>query len=271
MGKQNSNEITLLGYSERGVMNALFYGIAYHGSEKDLQKFLNLAVGEDAGSYSDFEIIMEGSLSDFGDSDAIIIAKRNNNEKTVFFIEAKVSNGSNYSLKKYLDEFSSGIKNETSNLFYQLSLKYYLFTIREKVFDKEKNEEEYTKFVDNVKLCNDIKRDNYIKRVDKGNINKKSRTYTRRWIGENKVVHKIAEKIKGCNHAKYIAITPDNTDISENIKDIDILKNFKDDLHFITWSDINEKFGLSKVIEFNSIKTKTGKNKSLILNTSSLK
>ena len=61
----------------------------------ELQKFLNLAVGEDAGSYSDFEIIMEGSLSDFGDSDAIIIAKRKNNEmdQTVFFIEAKVSNG----------------------------------------------------------------------------------------------------------------------------------------------------------------------------------
>lgn len=181
MENKNTNGITLHGYSERGVMNALFYGIAYKGTTEDIREFLCLA-GIKKEEYTDFEIIMEGSLSDFGDSDAIIIAKRNNekNGKTVFFIEAKVSNGSNYSLKKYLDEFSRGIKNETSNLFYQLSLKYYLFTIREKVFDKEKNEEEYTKFVDNVKLCNDIKRDNYIKRVDKGNINKKSRTYTRR-------------------------------------------------------------------------------------------
>jgi len=49
---------------------------------------------------------MEGSLSDFGDSDAILIAD-NNNEKTVFFFEAKVSNGNSYKLQQQFEKFKS--------------------------------------------------------------------------------------------------------------------------------------------------------------------
>lgn len=268
MGKQNSNEITLLGYSERGVMNALFYGIAYHGSENDLQKFLNLAVGEDAGSYSDFEIIMEGSLSDFGDSDAIIIAKRKNNEmdQTVFFIEAKVSNGDkNNTLenryKEFQKDFNGNIRKEgySSNLLYQLCLKHYLFKLtreKEKISDLSKfKDEESLKGLIISAGCENY--NDYIK-LKGGNKLRK--------FGKNPVVHEFIKKISDCKNAHFIAILPDPKNYINKHRDSilnsdnEIIQqtDLKNNLHFVSWYQIME-------LEIEKLNDTITQNKKLIL------
>ncbi len=252
MENKNTNGITLHGYSERGVMNALFYGIAYKGTTEDIREFLCLAGIKKVEEYTDFEIIMEGSLSDFGDSDAIIIAKRNNekNGKTVFFIEAKVSNGDNKNTleKRYKDFCNNFNSNKreggySSNLFYQLCLKHYLFKLTRIIKDNsDLNEYKDKNLEDLIKLADYVDYKGYITR--KGS-NK------RRKFGKNPVVHKFINDIKNCSDAKYIAIVPDpNENIDKSIKDyireknIDILSqsDIIDNLHFVTWHQIKDEW-----------------------------
>ncbi len=265
-------DIKLLGYSERGVMNALFYGIAYHGSENDLQEFLKLAIGKDAGCYSSFEIIMEGSLSDFGDSDAIIIAKRKNNEmdQTVFFIEAKVSNGEkNNTLekryKKFHDDFKGKIRRNgySSNLFYQLCLKHYLFKLtreKEKITDLSKFKDEgLLKVLIESTGCRYY--DDYIKLKGDNKLCK---------FGNNPIVHKFINKISDCKSAQFIAIIPDNEIIIPNFENDILQQDFIDNLHFVTWNGIEKKANSNNifidVIVFNTFKDSKGVEISLITN-----
>lgn len=207
---KSSTEI--YGYSERGMMNALFY---WNNDVKSLQKLLEISGVEKFNSYNNFKIIMEGSLSDFGDSDAILIAD-NNNEKKVFFFEAKVSNGNSYKLQQQFEKFKSkkSYNGYSSNLFYQLSLKYYLFNMLKW---GESNVSEYIK--------------------SKGTTSKNPRTVETR----NEIVQKIYNLIKSCSKAEYIAITPDPTIkgklIEDLNKDVDI-KLFSSQLHFVTWEKI---------------------------------
>ncbi len=271
MENRNTNGITLHGYSERGVMNALFYGIAYKGTTEDIREFLCLAGIKKVEEYTDFEIIMEGSLSDFGDSDAIIIAKRNNekNGKTVFFIEAKVSNGDNKNTleKRYKDFYNNFNSNKreggySSNLFYQLCLKHYLFKLtrdKEKISDLGKFKDEKL-LKDLITSADCEKYDNYIKLKGNNKLRK---------FGKNPVVHKFINDIKNCSDAKYIAIVPDpnENNIDKSIKDyirkknMDILSqpDFIDNLHFITWHQIKDEWlkneelneNIQKSIEYN--------------------
>lgn len=124
----------IFGYSERGVMNALFYGIAYKSTnkKKDIDTLLSLT-GLGQNLCDDYDIIMEASLSDFGDPDAIIIGKDINGKDTnVYFIEGKVSAGGHYSLNDEKEKFDEAMNNNkaydgfTSSLFGQLTLKYQL-------------------------------------------------------------------------------------------------------------------------------------------------
>jgi hypothetical protein len=67
----------VIGYSERGAINALFYEIAYSNRPTELLKeFLALAkfsTTESIGaSLTDARVLMEQSLSDFGDGDAVV-------------------------------------------------------------------------------------------------------------------------------------------------------------------------------------------------------
>lgn len=274
MEEQNSNEITLLGYSERGIMNALFYGIAYNkeSGKKNLLEFLTLAVGDEAENYSKFEIIMEGSLSDFGDSDAIIIAKRKNNEmdQTVFFIEAKVSNGEkNNTLekryKKFHDDFKGKIRRNgySSNLFYQLCLKHYLFKLtreKEKITDLSKFKDEgLLKVLIESAGCRYY--DDYIKLKGDNKLRK---------FGNNPIVHKFINKISDCKSAQFIAIIPDNEIIIPNFENDILQQDFIDNLHFITWNGIEKKANSNNifidVIVFNTFKDSKGVEISLITN-----
>lgn len=127
----------IIGYSERGVMNALFYGIAFDKDSQKAEEAMNeiLKLGGIEGDYTDFKIYVEFSLSEFGSPDLVFTASNSNGEKEVFFVEAKVSAGSYYDLdlqKNHHDDYlehlddSKYTNGHSSNLFFQLKEKYML-------------------------------------------------------------------------------------------------------------------------------------------------
>lgn len=71
------NNIKIIGYSERGAMNALFYGIALNKDEKAANEAMNefLHMAGETETFQDFELYSEFSLSGFGDPDLVITAK----------------------------------------------------------------------------------------------------------------------------------------------------------------------------------------------------
>lgn len=168
----------IVGYSERGAMNALFYGIALANDENAFAEFLK-KIGIKY-HVSDVEFFMEFSLSEFGSPD-LLVTFNGNNQKHILFIEAKTSCGKNYKLKKALKYFERTEKDKerydgySSNLYYQLSMKKLFF-------------------------------ENLPNSIDgNGTIGIDGRTHK---IGDNFVVKAICEKIKACNEAHYIAIVP---------------------------------------------------------------
>ncbi len=226
----------IFGYSERGVMNALFYGIAYKSTnkKKNIDTLLSLA-GLGQNLCDDYDIIMEASLSDFGDPDAIIIGKDiDGNDTNIYFIEGKVSAGKNYSLTKEKSHFDNAMANNnafkgfTSSLFGQLTLKYQLIN-------------------NNTGLPKII--------TSKNNRNGQPvpRTY-----GDNPIVGKIINRIKSCGNQYYIAITPD-TDIKLSIAYNNVTLF---EVNCINWSRVknNQDLGqyITDALTFNK-GTKNGK------------
>lgn len=268
----------IIGYSERGAMNALFYGMALDKNLEDkdepIRRFLQLAGVEDSFTDFGFELYSEFSLSEFGNPDMIIIAKKkdNQNEKVVFFIEAKASCCEYYNLETQKDhhiEFLKCDKHENghaSNLFFQLRLKHYFFSLR-KFFYKNELKDKQNSFFSEP--------ENGFLNYGEEQINrfKLSRSENRK-IGKNVIVKKMVNEIKYCVKAYYIAIIPKQinqdekkaeTTTNDYIK-IDMDKVNKDKLvirfgfekevwkaHVITWEEINSQFKdyVGKTIEFN--------------------
>jgi hypothetical protein len=135
------NDVEIGGYSERGIVNALFYDIAF--SEKalallaDFLNILTLFPDNNLKEYinhfhtiTDAKILIEQSLSDFGDPDVILLLSGGDGKdnspiwKCAIFIEAKVSTsqGSQWSIKKEGDLVKPTERNKinSSNLFIQL-------------------------------------------------------------------------------------------------------------------------------------------------------
>jgi hypothetical protein len=83
----------IIGYSERGAVNALLYEIAYAPNSAELlQRLLARARFPLAGGPGPVEtatVLMEQSLSDFGDADAILLLDGSGGKSAVF-LEAKV-------------------------------------------------------------------------------------------------------------------------------------------------------------------------------------
>lgn len=217
-------------YSERGMINSLMYNI---GEDKELLKafikLISLPESIDIENADDFEIIIEQSLSQFGDADLIIIANYGNNEKKVLFFEAKVktSQGNwkigNQFAKYNVDDIDKGCYNGySSNLFYQLYLKKFLV-------------DNYSSIEKHIKVS-DI--------LDK-----------RRSIGENKIVNKAAEMIGKGTSYYYIGIIPTmDDDIKVFLNDNkDSLKNkCGKELYFLSWKSIEDfckKKKLQKVLD----------------------
>ncbi len=243
----------IVGYSERGALNALFYSMAFNKNERqgeiDMQSFLEMADVPDYNHYFDFEIYTESSLSQFGSPDLLFFAKTEKGEKkTVFFIEAKVSACKTFKMSSILNEYYKDIKKgepekpNTSNLFYQLEQKKTLFD----------------------KRCELSTKGNKIET----NRGPKS-------IGKNPIVLKLVEKLKSCSNAEYIAIVP-----KEGEKKKETLINSIEDLNLkiVYWEDLHQKFGIelnyesfNETIRFNQGSVNQGKGpnpkkKSQILN-----
>ena len=219
----------IIGYSERGAMNALFYGIALKNDENAMKAFLNLACIENYEGYHDFKLYMEFSLSEFGSPDLVFTAKDKNEQKTVFFVEAKASCGKEYNKEVQFDHHNDYItegkfdNGHASNLFFQLRLKNYFYNECCPEGDKKKKDE----------LPMQIR---------------ESRGQDRK-LGENPIVLKFKDELnKDLYNDKYIAIIPKQ---QEGKPRPDNLYGFK--IHYVTWEEINEIFEkyVGKTIEFN--------------------
>lgn len=219
----------IIGYSERGAMNALFYGIALRNDEDAMKAFLNLACIEDYEGYHEFKLYMEFSLSEFGSPDLVFTAKDKNEKKTVFFVEAKASCGKEYNKKVQCDHHKGYITNgeyddgHASNLFFQLRLKNYFYNEKCPNGDKKQKQELPSQ------LRESRRRD--------------------RTLGNNPIVLKFKEELieELCND-KYIAIIPEQKD-GKPCPD----NPFGFEIHYVTWEEINKKFEryVGKTIDFN--------------------
>jgi len=190
----------ILGYSERGIINSLFYEIgSKSSSNKLLGELLSLAYFHAISPSFDIEdaiILIEHSFSDFGDADAVILIE-NAGHKQAIFIEAKVKTWEKTGWR-ICDEFRK-FKNGTrdinvysSNLFTQLYHKYRLVeAIKEMGIDRVSNE--------GVVFPN-------------WSSKKKPRK-----LGNNGVVIETTKKIKNyLNETFYIGIVPDQNNRIES-------------------------------------------------------
>jgi len=212
----------IVGYSERGAMNALFYGIALANDEEAFAEFLRIS--RIYNHASNVEFFMEFSMSEFGSPD-LLVTFNTNEQKQILFIEAKASCGKRYELEEALSSFKrTEIYQErfdgySSNLYYQLSMKHLFFE----------------------NLPNSINRNDTLG-ID-------GRTHK---IGDNFVVKEICNKIKDCQVAHYIAIVP-RSDIPseapefikhvfwEDLFNCPLLKKYLDETWLINRNSKNNK------------------------------
>ena len=201
-------DINIVGYSERGVINALFYSIALNKDEKAMKEFLSLA--GITNNYNEYKLFSEFSLSEFGSPDFVIIA----DNKDVYFIEAKVSCGQKFDLKEQKQRHDNYIRNKehvfghASNLFFQLRLKDYFF--KHKILK-----------IDN----NDLNLPTEILKSRRGD----------RKEGKNVVVNKFIEELKDKN-AYYIAIIPECTNFE---KPLEVKYNeYNMSICYVTWESL---------------------------------
>ena len=235
------NNIKIVGYSERGAMNALFYGIALNKDEKAANEAMNefLHMAGERETFQDFELYSEFSLSGFGDPDLVITAKNELGKTIVFFIEAKASAGGYYKLDKqkshheeYLKDHTKYNKNHTSNLFFQLKEKFLLLK-------HGPNNDSRTTIIDR-----------------------------KRKLGNNEIVNKFYEEIKkDLRDSRYIAIIPKQKEDQENPVSMEF-ENENDSckfkIHLVYWEAIKENDILKGYVE-TTLKYNEAK-KSQILN-----
>ena len=207
----------IVGYSERGAMNALFYGIALNRDEKAANEAMNvfLRMAGETETFHNFKLYSEFSLSGFGAPDFVITAENQSGETIVFFIEAKASACKCYNLKEekrrheeYIKDHTKYADGHSSNLFFQLKEKFLLL-----------------KYGPN--------NDSRIRIIDR-----------RRKLGGNEIVCKFYKDIKSdWQNSRYIAVIPKQEDYQENPVSM-VFKNGNDscefDIHLIYWEDIKE-------------------------------
>lgn len=189
-----NQHMRVTGYSERGVINSLFYEIAYSSCPTELlQKFLDLAWFPTSISIGDglaeAQIFVEQSLSDFGDADTILLLDFTK-ARTSVFLEAKVksSQAAKWTLQGEFEDFKQGLNTKkllnSSNLFTQLYHK--------------------KRFVDGLKSKRGVEE------LKNGLAFPCCSTKVVRKIGRNPVVRSMVDKIKPyCEEVWYLALVPD--------------------------------------------------------------
>jgi hypothetical protein len=132
-GKEAFN-MQLIGYSERGVLNALLYEIAYSSAPSellsDLVSHMVFPFTESRPPPAEADVLIEQSFSDFGDADALILFTEDVAPSCSIFVEAKVKSyqATDWSIGKEFKRFQSGLQGtaSSSNLFTQMYHKYRL-------------------------------------------------------------------------------------------------------------------------------------------------
>ena len=124
-----NEKMEIIGYSERGILSSLLYEINYTKNSIDLlDSFFKMILfplrGKPRVSITDAKVLVEHSLSEFGDTDAILLLDTDQGKKTVF-IEAKVktSQSNEWTVENQFEKFKKEKKKgkvNSSNLISQL-------------------------------------------------------------------------------------------------------------------------------------------------------
>lgn len=197
--------MNIYGYSERGMINSIMYST----TPDQMSRFISLLTGDILvpDDYNSIEILIEQSLSDFGDADLIIMYTASN-KRTVLFIEAKVKTleTKNWNIDSEYRKFNDEkYKYKGSNIFRQLLLKKAL--------------------VDNRKCVQSGVKITDPRVYGQRNIKK---------IGNNRIVQKAVEKIIKSDRFMYIGLIPDT---QNNIASLHLDEN-ESFIHFKSWEDI---------------------------------
>ena len=121
-------ESCVLGYSERGIMNALFYEIQNLATpNRLLGELLSLTEfpyrSKIDNNVMASEILIEQSFSNFGDADLVLLINTGK-QKISIFAEAKVkpAQSSKWTIEDEFEKFVNGVESKlnSSNLFTQL-------------------------------------------------------------------------------------------------------------------------------------------------------
>ena len=237
----------IIGYSERGLLNSLFYEV--RSSQNSLQ-LLNEFMSLVSFPYlnidfliKDVTIFIEQSFSDFGDADSVLLIDNNDSKQSVF-IEAKVKTfqRQSWSIEEEFKSFDERIKQNkvsSSNLFIQLYHK--------------------------VRLIRALQNGGIISLQIGIPFPKCSSKETRR-IGGNEVVLRAVEILRQyCNDAFFVALVPDDASTVKSFYQ-DMLKNYSPlgfqewsvrNWGYVTWAKVEnfcKKYGLKetqKVFKFN--------------------
>lgn len=220
----------ILGYSERGLINSLFYELKY--SPDNLQ-LLNNLLSLVSFPYrtvnfqiSEAKILVEQSFSDFGDADLVLLVN-NVKSKQVIFIEAKVKTYQRayWNIFEEFEEFKRGIEKDkinSSNLFIQLYHK--------------------------VRLVKTLQIGG-LKQLQNGVQFPRCSSKSHRKVGGNKVVLKAVNKLMDYyNETLFIALLPENDSNLRNFYN-DTLKDYSPggfqewdikDWGYISWIRVEE-------------------------------
>ena len=244
----------IYGYSERGVFNSIIYYLDFKRPDLIGAFLKKLGVDGFATGY-EFTFLNEQSFSDFGDNDLTIIAKHNGGKKAVIFIEGKVKTFSgNFCLEKEFNKIDKSLKTGeifdgfSSNIFVQM---YYKFLLQEVL----QGEETKTKNLQNI----------FKKKNKNGGREERS-------IGDNGIVLKACEMIKGANEFYYIALLPENRESKDLCSMFEKLNKHFDkpmrieNIRCAYWGKVEHFFAeledatsVIKNFEYNEAKDKKGK------------
>ena len=252
----------VVGYSERGVINSLFYEIKYSQNNLRLLNGLLSCIFFPYRSVnfeiSDARILIEQSFSDFGAADAVVLVE-NKSRKQAMFIEAKVNAFKNWDISKEFGKFTKTIEK-----------------IREKI-RRNKDAKEIKKLKDDIGsnlFLQLYSKTRMVKTLQKGDIVQlqegiqfpEMSTKDKRKIGDNEVVLKVVSQLKPyCKDAFFVVVVPEDISRLRRFYQ-DTLKNYSPtgfqewDVRswgYISWAGVEDfcrRYGLKetlKVFEFN--------------------
>lgn len=216
----------VIGYSERGIVNALFHEIRHSPeSESLLEKLLSRVrfplADRPSLSVSDAAVLIEQSFSEFGSADALVVVRSAKRAVSVF-IEAKV--GGKWSIEKEFHDFKDGTETRvsSSNLFTQLYHK--------------------------VRLVAGLRQGGIVGLQEGFRFPQSSARKIRR-IGSNPVVLRAVEKLaEHLDETYYVALLPTEPEewqrLFQNLSEWSPPDDFLDwdvrNYGYLSWSDVEE-------------------------------